>query len=101
MAIFCPHCGVAVPDDSMFCQGCGSNLSPSGTNVIHGQNNRKADKIGADDTDRTVRILNIVLAVLAVIQVLIICFVTPGWFRHSDSVRNRSALSTAIEWESR
>lgn len=101
MAKFCPHCGVAVPDDSMFCQGCGSNLSSSGTNVIHGQNNRKADKIGAGDTDRTVRILNIVLAVLAVIQLIIICFVTPGWLGHSDSGGDRSAVTSAIERESR
>ena len=80
---------------------CGSNVSSSGTNVIHGQNNRKADKIGAGDTDRTVRILNIVLAVLAVIQLIIICFVTPGWFRQGDSIRDMSAVTSAIERESR
>ena len=101
MAKYCPHCGVPVPDDSMFCQGCGSNLSSCGMNVTHGQNDRKTDKIGAGDTNRTVRILNIILAVLAVIQLIIICFVTPGWFGHSDSGGDRSSVSSAVERESR
>lgn len=101
MEKYCPHCGVPVPDDSMFCQGCGSNLSSCGTNVTQGQRNKKSDKIGAGDMNRTVRILNIILAVLAVIQLIIICFVTPGWFSHGDGVRDRSAVSSSIEWESR
>lgn len=101
MAKFCPHCGVAVPEDSMFCQNCGSNLSSSGGDVTHGQNNRNNHNSGAGNTNRTVKILNIVLAVLAVIQLIIILFFSPGWLVSIDGVGDKASVFSTAERESR
>lgn len=101
MAKNCPHCGVSVPDDSMFCQNCGSNLPSYRMNVTNGQRNKKARQTGTGDTDGTIKILNIALAVLAVIQLMIICFVTPGWLGHKNGVGVGSAVTSAIVRESR